>query len=105
MKVTLCTSCALGRSGFGITLKAALDAAGIAADLGGVECMSGCTRPSTISFRDAGKTAYLFGDVTEDDLPDLVTFARLYDAAPDGNLADARPLGALRQKAIARIPD
>lgn len=66
--------------------------------------MSGCTRKSTIAFRADGKTAYLFGDLTADDLPDLVTFARLYAASPDGNLADARPLGALRMKAIARIP-
>ena len=105
MKVTLCTSCALGRSGFAATLGKALAEAGLEAEIGGVDCMSGCTRPSTVAFRDTGKTAYLFGDVTEDDLTDLVTFARLYDAAPDGNLADARPLGALRQKAIARIPD
>lgn len=105
MKVTLCTSCGLGRSGFADTLGAALKQAGIRAEIGGVDCMSGCTRPSTIAFRAAGKTAYLFGDLTEADLPDLVTFARLYDAAPDGTLADARPLGALRQKAIARIPD
>lgn len=105
MKVTLCTSCALGRSGFADTLGKALAVAGVQAQIGGVDCMSGCTRQSTIAFRDVGKTAYLFGDVTEDDLIDLVTFARLYAAAPDGNLADARPLGALRQKAIARIPD
>lgn len=105
MKVTLCSTCTLGRSGFAETLGKALADAGVPAQIGGVECMSGCTRPSTIAFRAAGKTAYLFGDVTEGDLPDLVTFARLYDAAADGNLADARPLGALRQKAIARIPD
>ena len=29
---------------------------------------------------------------------------RLYAASPDGTFADARPLGALREKAIARIP-
>ena len=33
-----------------------------------------------------------------------VTFARHYAASPDGSLADARVLGALRMKAIARIP-
>jgi len=37
-------------------------------------------------------------------MPDLLTFARLYAASPDGNFADARPLGALRTKALARIP-
>jgi predicted metal-binding protein len=66
--------------------------------------MSGCTRPSTVAFRAEGKTAYLFGEIAEADIPNLVTFLRLYSASPDGNLADARPLGSLREKAIARIP-
>ena len=35
---------------------------------------------------------------------DLLTFARLYFASADGVLDDARPLGALRTKALARIP-
>ena len=104
MRISLCLTCDLGRGGFAGTLAAALDAAGIAAAVTGVDCMSGCTRPSTIAFRAPGKTAYLFGDLTGDDLPDLLTFARLYAASADGNLADARPLGALRGKAMARIP-
>lgn len=104
MKITLCTSCALGRGGFAETLGAAVAAEGIAAELATVECLSGCTRPSSIAFRAAGKTAYLFGDLTEDDLPDLLTFARLYAASADGTFADARPLGRLRFKAMARIP-
>lgn len=104
MKITLCNSCALGQSGFAEPLGRALDQAGIPAQIAMVDCMSGCARASTIAFRDHGKTAYLFGEVTVDDLPDLITFARLYSAAVDGNLTDARPLGALRTKAIARIP-
>jgi predicted metal-binding protein len=104
MKITLCGSCALGQSGFADPLGDALKQAGIDAQIAVVDCMSGCARASTIAFRDQGKTAYLFGEVTADDLPDLITFARLYHAALDGNLSDARPLGALRSKAIARIP-
>lgn len=104
MKITLCGSCTLGQSGFAEPLGHALQQAEIAADIAVIECMSGCSRASTIAFRDTGKTAYLFGDVTADDLPDLITFARLYRAAQDGNLSDARPLGRLRTKAIARIP-
>lgn len=98
--VTLCTTCALGRSTFRQTLAEALPDY----TLQTVECMSGCTRPSTIAFRAPGKTAYLFGDLTEADLPDLQTFASLYRASDSGDLADARPLGTLRTKAIARIP-
>lgn len=101
MKVTVCASCVLGREGFADVLRGAL---GDLAEVGLVDCMSGCTRPSTVAFRDAGKTAYLFGDVVADDLPDLVTFARLYAGSADGTLADARAIGGLRMKAVARIP-
>ena len=68
------------------------------------ECMSACTRPAAVAFRSPGKTAYLFGDLTAADLPDLITFARAYHASTDGTFADTRPLGALRTKAVARIP-
>lgn len=101
MKVTLCASCALGRAGFADRLREAL---GGLAEVATVDCMSGCARPSTVAFRDAGKTAYLFGDVVEGDLPELVVFAGLYGASADGNFADARTIGGLRMKAIARIP-
>lgn len=104
MKVTLCHSCALGASGFADDLAKALHLAGVRAEIAMVDCMSGCARPSTAAFRAPGKTAYLFGDLTAADLPDLVTFARAYDAAADGSFADARFLGALRTKALARIP-
>jgi len=104
VKITLCNSCALGKAGFARRLADQLVAAGIVAELAGVDCMSGCARDSTIAFRAAGKTAYLFGDLVANDLPDLITFALAYAASPDGNFADARRLGALRTKAIARIP-
>lgn len=104
MKVTLCASCALGRAGFAATLQQELAIAGIRAEVATTDCMSGCTRPSTCAFRAPGKTTYLFGDLTDSDLPQLLIFARHYAALPDGNLPDARVLGALRMKAIARIP-
>lgn len=100
--VTLCQSCALGRQGFATELGAAM--ARLPVDVATVDCMSGCTRPSTCAFRSPGKTAYLFGDLTEQDIESLVAFARLYLASPDGGLADARVLGDLRFKVIARIP-
>lgn len=103
--ILVCASCPAGQACLARQLAQALDAAGItgfAVQAGA--CMSGCARPSAVAFRAAGKTAYLFGDITAEDLPALVIFARLYAAAPDGDLADARPLGALRFKALARIP-
>lgn len=102
--VTVCASCPAGRGGLAVALRDAMGIAGLAVEVRETECMSGCTRPSTVSFRAERKTAYLFGNLTQADVPGLVTFVALYEASPDGNLADARPLGELRDKAIARIP-
>lgn len=104
MNITLCSSCELGKGTFPDRLRHALTREKLSARVRVTECMSGCARPSTLAVRAAGKTAYLFGDLTEADLADLVTFVRLYAASVDGTFADARPLGALRTKAIARIP-
>ena len=101
MKLHVCTSCSLGRAGFAETLRQAMPDF---VQVHEIECMSGCTRDQTLAFRAPGKTAYLFGNITAADLPDLQTFAQAYAASPDGNFADARILGALRTKAIARIP-
>ncbi|MBD3665553.1 DUF1636 domain-containing protein [Sulfitobacter aestuariivivens] len=73
-------------------------------DVKAVDCMSGCTRAQTVAFRAPGKVAYLFGDITAADLPNLRTFADLYVTSPDGTFADARVLDDLRTKALARIP-
>jgi predicted metal-binding protein len=96
-RLTLCHTCAAGHE-----LAEALK--DLPYTVTTTECMSGCKRPSTASFRAPGKTAYLFGDLTLDDLPDLRRFADLYAESTDGNFPDARILGALRLKAIARIP-
>tara|TARA_R110001599_G_scaffold297867_1_gene502156 strand:+ start:247 stop:543 length:297 start_codon:yes stop_codon:yes gene_type:complete len=74
-------------------------------DVTAVECMSGCSRTQTVAFRSPGKVAYLFGDITAADLPELRAFARLYDASVNGSFTDARVLGDLRNKAMARIPE
>jgi predicted metal-binding protein len=104
MIITLCSSCVLGQTDFADLLKDSLNRAEIGHRIASVECLSGCIRPSAVAFRAAGKTAYLFGDLTAADLADLTRFAKGYAASPDGNFVDARPLGNLRTKALARIP-
>jgi predicted metal-binding protein len=101
MKAYLCTTCRNGGAGFAEDLTQALQGL---AEVEGVDCMSGCARDQTLAFRASGKVAYLFGDLTLADLPDLQNFARLYAASPDGRFPDARVLGGLRLKALARIP-
>ncbi len=99
MKVFVCRTCSEDNA-FEAVLRDGLPDLAVAS----VDCMSGCTRPQTVAFRDTGKVTYLFGDIGPDDITDLQTFARLYAASPDGTFADARVLGNLRTKAIARIP-
>lgn len=99
MKVFVCTSCTED-GGFLDVVRDGLPGC----DVTGIDCMSGCTRAQTVAFREPGKVAYLFGDVTADDLPELRAFAGLYAASMDGTFEDARVLGDLRTKAIARIP-
>lgn len=102
--LTLCNTCRDADPALPQLLVEALTEAGLSAKVQQVGCMSGCKRPQTLSLRQSGKTAYLFGEITAADLSDIVTLVRLYADSPDGNFADARPLGALRMKAIARIP-
>ncbi|MEZ7813072.1 MAG: DUF1636 family protein [Paracoccaceae bacterium] len=104
MKITFCKRCPLGQSTLPSALSKALLEKKITAKVSDIDCLSGCARPSAISVRQTGKTAYLFGDLNENDLNDLVYFVDLYAQSSDGNFADARPLGTLREKAIARIP-
>lgn len=99
MKVFVCTSCTED-GGFLDVVRDGLPGCAVE----GIDCMSGCTRAQTVAFREPGKVAYLFGDVTVDDLAELQAFARLYAASVDGTFEDARVLGDLRTKAIARIP-
>ena len=101
--VTLCASCPAADPTLSDALSAALQPMNNV-EFRRVECMSGCERPPSLAVRAEGKTAYLFGEMTTEDVPSLINFLELFSESKDGNLADARPLGALRFKALARIP-
>jgi predicted metal-binding protein len=69
------------------------------------ECLSACAQPNALSFRAEGKAVYLFSGVDPvADRDDIAAFARLYVAAPDGWIEDARPAGRLRFCLVGRIP-
>ena len=104
LTLTLCRTCRDADPALFEQVAAMLEASEVKARLQQVDCMSGCLRPQTLAVRQSGKTAYLFGEITAGDLPDILTFLRMYQDSDDGNFADARPLGKLRFKAIARIP-
>lgn len=102
--LTLCRTCEAADPTLFGQIAATLEASDVPAKLQQVDCMSGCQRPQTMAVRQHGKTAYLFGEITTEDVPNILTFLRMYEDSPDGNFADARPLGKLRFQVIARIP-
>ena len=99
MRMLVCRSCTED-DGVLEALRAGLPGVAVEA----VDCMSGCKRPQTVAFRAPGKVAYLFGDISARDLPELRVFIDCYADSADGTIPDARVLGDLRGKAIARIP-
>lgn len=78
--------------------------AGTGCAIRAVACVSGCRSGGSVAVREPGRMAYLFGPVDAGDMEGLRRFVDLYRAAPDGAIRDARPLGPLRFKALARIP-
>ena len=102
--VSLCDTCDGADPGLSDIVAEAAKTKGIDLSVQRVSCMSGCANPPALAVRQAGKTAYLFGRFTAEDIPSLMAFLTLYDEDPRGDIADARPLGELRFKVLARIP-
>ena len=114
-RITVCTSCKHKgtecRLGYELIekLRRAIAAAGdtIAEDfaVSGVACMAGCDRPCTVAYHGTQKATYLFGDMTpEDDIDDLVDFAKHYALLHDGWCSSMDRPGKLRNSTLARVP-
>ncbi len=114
-RITICTSCRhkerTCQPGYELIekLRAAIDAAGdvIGEDfeIAGTACMAGCDRPCTVAYHGSRKASYLFGDIDpDDDIDDLVAFARQYAVLHDGWCSSVDRPGKLRRTTLARIP-
>ena len=96
-RVSLCGGC--GGGVLAGLLQARLD------DVVLVDCMQVCGRPVAVSFRGAGKAAYLFAGVDPvAQVEEIVVFAGLYRDSKSGIVEDARPCGELRLCLVGRIP-
>ena len=114
-RITVCTSCRHKgtdcRPGYELIakLRSAMDAAGDAVtedfEISGVACMAGCDRPCTVAYHGTRKATYLFGDIEPDeDIEDLVAFARHYAELNDGWCSSLDRPGKLRTSTLARVP-
>lgn len=112
-QILVCQSCrhkgAACRPGLALLaqLRQAIAAAGLADDfeVSGTACMAGCDRPCTVAWRASAKATWLFGDIEPDqDIDDLIAFARLYAGLEDGWCRAADRPGKLAEHVLARIP-
>ncbi len=114
-RITVCTSCKHKGSdrkpGFDLIekLKLAMRTAGKPVsdefNISGVACMAGCSRPCTVAYHGSQKAAYLFGDIDpNEDIEDLIAFARQYASLDVGWCSSTERPGKLRRTTLARIP-
>lgn len=71
-----------------------------------IECMSACKRSCAVALQCAGKTTYLFGDLTPDveSAQQVVACGQLYQASADGLMPRAARPERLREGILARLP-
>ena len=67
-------------------------------------CLNLCAGPVGVAAQAPGRATYVFSGVTEAEAPDMAVFVAEWTRARKGWIADARPLGALRFRLVARIP-
>ncbi|MEE2944632.1 MAG: DUF1636 domain-containing protein [Pseudomonadota bacterium] len=114
-QITVCTSCRHKdqscRPGYDLIVKLrdAIAAAGDAIpeefEISGTACMAGCDRPCTVAYFGSRKATYLFGDIDPDqDIDDLVNFAKTYAFLNDGWCSSVDRPGKLRKSTLARVP-
>lgn len=89
----------------GARLYAALKAEANDLDVQPVECLSNCTRSCTAAVAAPGKWTYIVGHLDPDqNVSDMVQFARLHRASADGlTVWRDRPVH-VRKNTIARVP-
>lgn len=114
-KITVCTSCRHKghscRPGYMLIerLRAAISTAGDAIsndfEISGIACMAGCERPCTVAYHASEKATYLFGDIDpQENIDDLVDFAKQYADLDDGWCSATSRPPALSDKTLARVP-
>ena len=69
-----------------------------------VECLSNCSRGCSAALTGPGRWSYIYGDLSEASVDDLLTGAARYAATPDGLVPWRERPTIFRKGVIARIP-
>lgn len=90
----------------GARLYAELSAAGApeGVNIIGVECLSACSQGAAVALSEPGKWTYVYGRMTTEDAPDILTGAAAYAATSDGLVPWRERPVIFRKQSLARIP-
>lgn len=69
-----------------------------------VRCLSNCKRGLSAALIREGGWTYVFGDLSPDSAPDLLTGATLFAGSPDGLMPWRGRPDSLKRGMIARVP-
>jgi predicted metal-binding protein len=69
-----------------------------------IECLGNCKRRLSAAILREGSWSYVFGDLTPDSGPDLITGAKLFATSTDGILPWRGRPDSLKRGLVARIP-
>ena len=69
-----------------------------------VECLSNCSRGCSAALTGPGRWSYIYGDLSEASVDDLLAGAARYAATPDGLVPWRERPTIFRKGVIARIP-
>ncbi|WP_241126976.1 DUF1636 family protein [Novosphingobium terrae] len=108
----VCTTCRAGQTlGEGETVPGALLAQALTAanadgdvEVRPTECLSACTNGCSIALTRPGSWTYVYGRLSDADVPEILAGASAYAQSPDGIVPwRERPI-IFRKQSIARIP-
>ena len=72
--------------------------------LQGVECLSACNNGCSIALSAPGSWTYVYGRLSEADIPDILSGAAAYAASADGIVPWRMRPQIFRKQSLARIP-
>ncbi|MEQ6203069.1 DUF1636 domain-containing protein [Sulfitobacter sp. HNIBRBA2951] len=70
----------------------------------GVACLSACKTGAAVALSQPGKWTYVYGQMTEDNAPDILEGAALYAASEDGIVPWRERPVIFRKQSVARVP-
>ena len=68
------------------------------------DCLAGCGRTTVVAYSARGKATWVFGDLDQSDLPDLLAFARMYAASREAWFRGRDCPRKLCDNTLARVP-